>query len=102
MQFFPFHTGLQDPVKKPPCQLKQNYPNPFQEATIIPFFLETDSPAELFLIDISGKRQMTLFSGKGTAGENLILFHNRDIHPGIYFYTLWVDKTAVTKSMMIQ
>ncbi len=83
-----------------------NYPNPFSKETCISFSLKERCEVELFVFDINGRKIKDLFSGKLNSGNHNIFWDgktNKDkfVKPGIYFYSLVVANSAITKKMVM-
>ncbi len=91
--------------------LGQNFPNPFNPETWIPYQLSRDSNVTVQIYNVSGSAVRTLnlghksigsyittstaayWDGKNSAGEH--------VSSGIYFYTLQTDKFSATRRMVI-
>ncbi len=92
-------------------QLLQNYPDPFNPETWIPYQLAEEADVSIFIYDISGHqvRHLNLgqqapgsyvetskaayWDGKGDNGEA--------VASGVYFYTLHADDFSQTKRLVI-
>ncbi len=76
----------------------QNEPNPFQEETRIPFYIESDSEVNFSLSDIHGREIMRLHRNY-KSGDNTLIIGKNDLKlPGIYYYTIKTkDKTETRK-----
>ena len=92
-------------------QLLQNFPNPFNPETWIPYQLETSADVTLQIYDTSGDLVRTLdlgFKGQGfymtrsTAaywdGRNNL---GEQVASGVYFYSLHTPKFSATRKMLI-
>ena len=91
--------------------LGQNFPNPFNPETWIPYQLNRDTNVTVQIYNVSGSAVRTLnlghksigsymttstaayWDGKNNAGEH--------VSSGIYFYTLQTDKFSATRRMVI-
>ncbi|MCG9128738.1 T9SS type A sorting domain-containing protein [Candidatus Poribacteria bacterium] len=91
--------------------LGQNFPNPFNPETWIPYQLSKDSNVSITIFDVSGHTVRSLnlghqsvgsymqpssaayWDGKNDAGES--------VSSGIYFYTLQTDNISSTRRMVI-
>ena len=97
--------GIQENEEIPVHDLT-NYPNPFSNETFISFSVKERCEVELFVFDINGRKIKELFSGKLNAGNHNILWDGKIdngniVKPGIYFYSLIVANSAVTKKMVM-
>jgi hypothetical protein len=83
--------------------LEQNYPNPFNPSTLISYKLSVGAHAILKIFDVMGKEVTTIVDEFQSAGSYsyLLSSNNRSMVSGIYFYSLIVGNTQITKSMMV-
>jgi glucose/arabinose dehydrogenase len=77
-------------------ELGQNFPNPFNPDTTIPFRVEVPGMVEIRIFDISGNHIKTLLNEKKDYGNYQVVWHGTDenghLQPsGIYFYKLTMD-----------
>ena len=91
--------------------LLQNFPNPFNPETWIPYRLDTDAEVSLRIYDVQGQLMRQLDLGEQIAGE----YSTRDraahwdgcnsrgeqVSSGIYFYQLSTPPFHQTKRMVI-
>ena len=98
-------------VRPEQTQLAQNFPNPFNPETWMPFQLSQSSTAAIQIYDVSGRLVRTLdlgvkpagfymtrstaayWDGRNSVGERVV--------SGTYFYTLKTDEFAATRKMLI-
>ncbi len=96
-------TGTHDPVLRENVELFQNKPNPFDEATIIGFWVQDPSRihhAKVIISDLQGKtvREIPV---SVTTGMNEVLYRHGYNMTGTYLYSLWVnDQLVETKKMV--
>ena len=91
--------------------LLQNFPNPFNPETWIPYTLGDDTDVNVRIYDVEGKlvRKLDLGyqrSGRYLGREKAIYWDGRDqlgesVSSGIYFYTLKADAFSDTRRMVI-
>ena len=91
--------------------LGQNFPNPFNPETWIPYQLSRDSNVTIQIYNVSGRVIRTLNLGHKSTGSYLTTStaaywdgkNNSGEHvaSGIYFYTLQTDKFSATRRMVI-
>ncbi|HNW60116.1 MAG TPA: DUF5060 domain-containing protein [bacterium] len=79
------HAG---PMQPESLQLLQNWPNPFNAATEIVFFLPARRAVELALYDLQGRRVATLAAGEQEAGQHRIRWEAEGKPSGTYFLVL--------------
>ena len=92
-------------------QLLQNFPNPFNPETWIPYQLSEDSSVSIFIYDTTGKLIRTLPLGYQSAG----FYNSRDraaywdgrnafgesVASGVYFYQLRAGNYTALRRMVI-
>ena len=80
--------------------LMDNYPNPFDEITVLPYYLPDKVIAgEIIITDITGRIVQKYNLQNGSKN---IVFNSSELGNGIYYYTMIVDgKTISTKKMVI-
>ena len=91
--------------------LLQNFPNPFNPETWIPYTLANDADVSVRIYDIGGKLVRQLEVGHQSAGnylnrETAAYWNGKDrlgesVSSGIYFYTLRADGFSDTRRMVI-
>ena len=91
--------------------LLQNFPNPFNPETWIPYTLADDANVNIRIYDVEGKLVRHLDIGQQRAGRYLsrntaIYWDGKDqlgesVSSGIYFYTLKADAFSETRRMVI-
>ncbi len=82
--------------------LSQNQPNPFQDNTLIPFYLAEASDVQLRVIDLQGR---ILYEQAGTmqAGHHQILLQAAELRTkGLLMYQLTVGTDTYSKRMVLQ
>jgi glucuronoarabinoxylan endo-1,4-beta-xylanase len=90
-------TEAADGVKPPDsmipenCSLGQNFPNPFNSDTSIPFRLPNSSTVMLNVFDITGREVATLVNEEMAAGNHIRQWDASDRSSGIYFYRLAIS-----------
>jgi|GEM_PF-1199882 len=87
-------------------ELGNNYPNPFNPATVIPFTLTFGNKVKLTVFDALGREVCTLVSSWLPAGKHVYTWNGRNAAgnlaaSGIYFYRLTMDMQQVTHKMLL-
>ena len=101
-----------DSIGKPKLtQLLQNFPNPFNPETWIPYQLETSADVTLQIYDASGDMVRTLdlgFKGQGfyMSRSRAAYWDGRNnlgeqVASGVYFYSLSISDFSATRKMLI-
>ncbi|MBK7979360.1 MAG: T9SS type A sorting domain-containing protein [Ignavibacteriae bacterium] len=81
--------------------LYQNYPNPFNPTTKINFSLPKSGNVKLNVYNVLGQQIMNLIDGNYAKGIYEVNFNASNLSSGMYFYTLEVGNTNITKKMML-
>lgn len=82
-------------------ELYQNYPNPFNPITTISFTLPQKSEARIILYDVLGKEIKTIYDGIAEAGKTVVDFRADGLPSGVYYYTLYVNNTTLSRKMVL-
>ena len=91
--------------------LLQNFPNPFNPETWIPYTLAHDADVAVHIYDVEGKLVRQLDIGQQQPGsylsrERAVYWDGKDqlgasVSSGVYFYTLKADEFSDTRRMVI-
>lgn len=79
--------------------LNQNFPNPFNPTTNINFTIPTTGIVKLTVYNSLGKEVSKLVNDLMEPGTYDIQFNAQNLASGIYYYTLQVGNSVVTKKM---
>ncbi len=87
-------------------QLMNNYPNPFNEETLIQYELPDNCQINLSVYDVLGHKVRELVKGTMNSGMHETSFKAMSLSSGIYFYTLMATNTdgnswQLTKKLMM-
>ena len=83
-------------------EISSVYPNPFNSATNIEIFINSNSgKASLCIVDITGKKVETIFNEKMEAGRHLFNWNSNQNPSGIYFCVLKTNNSINTKKLML-
>jgi len=82
-------------------KLEQNFPNPFNPATNIEYYIPVKSRVSLVVYDILGKVVATLFDEVKQAGNHNASFDGSSLSSGIYFYKLTADNYVDVKKFLL-
>ena len=81
--------------------LFQNQPNPFQNETLISFYLPEDMAASIVIYDVSGK-QIKQIQGDYTKGYNSLSINRSELSAtGFLLYQLNTELGSMTKRMIL-
>ncbi len=104
-----FYTGLQKISSKIPEQFKlyQNFPNPFNPRTVIPYSLSSAVHVKIIAYDITGREIQRMVDNYQQAGAYEVDFMGKFTATGVYFYRMMVtdEKSGIiytdTKKMVL-
>ena len=82
-------------------KLNQNFPNPFNPATIIGFFIPKASDVKLTIYSISGEKIEEILNSRLSAGNHEFVFNGEGLSTGVYIYRLEAGEFIETKKMML-
>jgi hypothetical protein len=80
--------------------LNDNYPNPFNNSTIISFSIPQEEKVSLKVYDLLGREVFSLINERRPAGSYTINFQPDNMVSGIYFYRLQSGNFSKTKKMI--
>lgn len=81
--------------------LKQNYPNLFNPATIVEFSIPENGLVKLIVYDLLGEQIDILVSIYLEAGNYKTIWEAKELAGGIYFYNLSSGKFSQVKKMIL-
>ena len=81
-------VNVNDIAQADDFRLGNNYPNPFNPITTIPYELARDTYIEIKVHDINGRLVSTLYDGYQFAGSYEVRFDAANLSSGMYIYTL--------------
>jgi len=104
-----YYTSITYSPKILPSELKllNNYPNPFNNTTTIPFIINVNSNISLKIYNILGKEVQTLISNKTySPGRHKIIWagtdnNGKDLSTGLYFIELTNNKEKAFKKLLL-
>jgi len=86
--------------------LRDNYPNPFNPQTVIPFELAESANVEINIYDVAGRYITTLLDERMSAGSHQVTWNTsvgqgRELSSGVYFYQVKSGNFNQVKKMML-
>lgn len=81
--------------------LGQNYPNPCNSSTLIPFEIPDASHVTLKVFDILGNEVAVLTDNYFDAGSHSVEFNAGKLAGGMYFYTIRTAEYTATRQMLV-
>jgi len=89
-------------------KLDQNFPNPFNPITTIPYSLDLDGPVRMTIVDIKGREVKALMSESQPSGLYQVTWNSQNnqgqaVEAGIYFCRLESDgRTEIRKLLLVK
>ena len=84
-----------------PFEVSQNYPNPVNGQTTIDVKLSQRGDLSLEICSVVGQRIMEIRKGDVNAGNHTFRVDCTNLSKGIYFYTVKVNNSSITKKMIV-
>ena len=81
--------------------LYQNFPNPFNPATIISYQVPVNGVVTVRVYDVLGREVVMLMNEKKSAGSYTVLWDAGKYPSGVYFYRLQAGSFVETKKMVL-
>ncbi|MGB6034312.1 MAG: hypothetical protein WBH55_15910 [Bacteroidota bacterium] len=81
--------------------LSQNFPNPFNPMTTIPFAIPSRSRVTLSVFSVMGEHVVTLVDGEMEAGEHVVDWEAEGLASGPYFYRLQTGGFVESRMMLL-
>jgi hypothetical protein len=95
-------TAIENPVQVPlDYALGNNYPNPFNPVTTIPFTIARNGRVSLDVLDVTGRRVAVIHEGFITAGHHSMDFNASHLASGIYVLRLQADGVQRIQKMVL-
>ena len=82
-------------------KLHQNFPNPFNPATVIRFGLPREMDVRLDVFDVLGRKVATLLDGRMEEGAHEAIFNASGMASGVYLYRLQAGDMLLSRKMLL-
>jgi len=82
-------------------ELYPNYPNPFNNSTVIKYAIPVEGLVTLTIYNILGEEVVQLVNETKQVGNYAVFFNAAGLPSGIYFYRLHSGSLVVTKKMVL-
>jgi len=92
--------GIEHPGKPDQYWLRQNYPNPLENTSVIEFNIPKPDHVRLALIDISGK-EIVLYNGLLSQGVYQFEVSKNDLHKGLWLYSIRTNEFYKVRKMIV-
>jgi 3',5'-cyclic AMP phosphodiesterase CpdA len=97
----PAGIGGGDVANNRQFRLLNNYPNPFNPATMIRYELSVSAKTRVSVFDEMGREVRVLTDGMQAAGQHEVRFFPGDLPSGVYYYRLISGSLSETKKMLL-
>jgi hypothetical protein len=99
-------SRVEVPGEAPALDLGQNFPNPFNAATRIPYAIEAQGHVSLQVFDVNGRLVETLVNGTKTAGRHSAPWNGKDrsgipVSSGVYVVRLEAGGHVATRKISL-
>lgn len=81
--------------------LLNNYPNPFNASTVIPFYVPNEERIKLEIFNVVGERISILVNDVKSVGWHHAHFYSEGMPSGVYFYRLSASAFSKTGKMIL-
>ncbi len=97
-------VGIEDDPGDVPASftLPQNFPNPFNPATVIRYALPSSGHARGVVYDILGREVATLLNTEMPAGEHQLKFDAKGLPSGVYIFRLEAGEYSSAIKMVVE
>ena len=95
-----FPVGI-EPVENNLTFVSQNFPNPFNNTSVVTVKLEKATDLSLEVFNLTGQKVYEINNGKVGAGSHTLTIDASNLSSGVYFYTVFAGENSVTKKMIV-
>lgn len=88
-------------LQSPGISVSQNYPNPYDNTTVINYNLIKQADVSWRVVDLAGREIISQSYGTISPGQHSITLHANTFSAGIYFYSITSSGYTITKKMVI-
>lgn len=81
--------------------LENNYPNPFNPATVINFDVAKAQNVKISVYDLTGREISILVNEQLQPGKYRVSFNGTNVSSGVYYYRMEADDFRMTKKMLL-
>ncbi len=81
--------------------LEQNFPNPFNPATVVRFSVRSQGRVRLAVFDALGREVAVLVDGTPGAGTHSVVWHATGMPSGVYFYRVTAGGSSEASKMLL-
>ena len=82
-------------------QIQQNFPNPFNPSTVIPYYLPKQSRVQLLIFDVLGRVVIEKEEYVIEEGSHEVVINGKNLSSGVYIYQFIIDGVKVAPKKMV-
>ena len=97
-----FGVGIDNDISFTEDNVSQNFPNPFNNTSVVKVTLEYAANLSLEVYNLMGQKVYEVSAGKVNAGSHNLTIDASEINSGIYFYTVKAGENSATKKMIVE
>jgi PKD repeat protein len=79
----------------------ENYPNPFNESTVINYYISKDANVELYVMDLLGNVISTIDNTRKQSGNYNVTWNASDVANGMYILQMKVNDQLIIKKIVV-
>ena len=101
---FPYYLNINEDGNEllpQSIELQQNFPNPFNGSTVIPYELSINSQVRISVINILGEEIIVLVNDKKPPGKYNVVWSSGKIPSGVYFAVLQNGNNVQTQKLIL-
>jgi uncharacterized lipoprotein YddW (UPF0748 family) len=95
------NVGDKEPIAIEAFSLGNPYPNPFNASIRIPFYLPSNGPVSLRIIDPIGREIDDIQNGYQNAGDHEVVWNAANLSSGVYFVVAQYGNVTSTKRILM-
>ena len=98
----PYITGIDEKADNAITYVSHNYPNPFNETSMVQVNIINSCNLNMEISNIMGQKVYEINKGEVNSGTHFFKIYANKLTPGIYFYTVKAGDTSITKKMIVE
>ncbi|MBL7103910.1 MAG: T9SS type A sorting domain-containing protein [Bacteroidales bacterium] len=102
VDLFPYITGIDENSDNAITYVSPNYPNPFNETSMVQVDVINSCNLNMEIINIMGQKVYEMNKGEVNSGTHFFKIHANKLSAGIYFYTVKAGDASITKKMIVE
>jgi len=99
---FPCTTGIDENSDNAITYVSPNYPNPFNETSMVQVNVINSCNLNMEISNIMGQKVYEINKGEVNSGTHFFKIHANELSAGLYFYTVKAGNASITKKMIVE